>query len=711
MSLTKVSYSMITGAPANVLDFGADATGVSDSAAAIQSAMSSGKPDIYFPAGTYKIGSTINIPTSVKAIRGAGKGSTIIDASSSSGNITFDWIGTGFTQIANLGSNVVVGDSTITFASDMSSVLSEGDVFVIWNSTNGSFNPARTAYYAGEYCEVYTVSTTTVTVKNAAFASYNTGDVGVFKLNDDNVTGEISGMTFLGDMSNAVSIGIRIRKGRNITVQSVELKNYYRIGIELEQIYEAKAFNVNASVWPDPVTGLQYGIVCANCQNVQIIGCNLTTARHAVSTGGSAPDNSTDVRPVDRGFLVKDNILTGYLYALDCHGNMEYAAYEQNTVYGGVLISGNNIRVVNNTITKLGFLAGIRGNDLVGADILIDGNTIIGNLDGGVTNIQMIDIDYELTTASYGMPAGQLLYRVPGTTIVRNNVMKITNDYSVGTKFSIIKQTGVTTPVHVVVQNNQITAPLNASGVYGINMILIDQADSGYTADVIGNRLYGGCLRMEELSDTRIIENWVFDDSDSNQSGINWETDYGAHKCSVLRNEIKAASYFGIRLTTAGSTTAGKVYEVFDNIAFGSGQSGSPPSTPVTDFYIDHASGGNGALAFKGNYFNSAQMRFNDATYWESWGQETNASAATVSFTLPTPIHIITGTTNIDTINFGQNTPPVGHITTLKFNASLTVNDGTGNLKLAGNFSATADDTLMIMWDGTNWVEVSRSAN
>ena len=41
MSLTKTSYSMIRGAPANVVDFGADPTGVADSTAAIQAALDS----------------------------------------------------------------------------------------------------------------------------------------------------------------------------------------------------------------------------------------------------------------------------------------------------------------------------------------------------------------------------------------------------------------------------------------------------------------------------------------------------------------------------------------------------------------------------------------------------------------------------------------------------------------------------------------------
>jgi len=52
MALTKVTYSMIQGAPVNVLDYGADSTGVSDSTAAINLAIASGK-SVYFPAGTY----------------------------------------------------------------------------------------------------------------------------------------------------------------------------------------------------------------------------------------------------------------------------------------------------------------------------------------------------------------------------------------------------------------------------------------------------------------------------------------------------------------------------------------------------------------------------------------------------------------------------------------------------------------------------------
>lgn len=66
MSLTKVSYSMIDGAPINVLDWGAVADGVTDNTAAFtalsawvntQESVQGGVPiPIYFPAGTYKYG-------------------------------------------------------------------------------------------------------------------------------------------------------------------------------------------------------------------------------------------------------------------------------------------------------------------------------------------------------------------------------------------------------------------------------------------------------------------------------------------------------------------------------------------------------------------------------------------------------------------------------------------------------------------------------
>jgi len=68
MALTKATYSMIQGAVANILDFGADPTGAADSTTAIQAAVDSVKVSggaVYFPTGTYKITDTIVVDTGV----------------------------------------------------------------------------------------------------------------------------------------------------------------------------------------------------------------------------------------------------------------------------------------------------------------------------------------------------------------------------------------------------------------------------------------------------------------------------------------------------------------------------------------------------------------------------------------------------------------------------------------------------------------------
>jgi hypothetical protein len=63
MALTKVSYSMITGAVYNALDYGADNTGATDSASAIQTAINeaatAGGGTVFLPAGTYRTNTSL----------------------------------------------------------------------------------------------------------------------------------------------------------------------------------------------------------------------------------------------------------------------------------------------------------------------------------------------------------------------------------------------------------------------------------------------------------------------------------------------------------------------------------------------------------------------------------------------------------------------------------------------------------------------------
>jgi hypothetical protein len=71
MSLTKATYSMIEGAPSNVVDLGADSTGAADSVTAFQAAGASAST-ISIPDGTFSI--SANVPLTVaKSFTGNGK--------------------------------------------------------------------------------------------------------------------------------------------------------------------------------------------------------------------------------------------------------------------------------------------------------------------------------------------------------------------------------------------------------------------------------------------------------------------------------------------------------------------------------------------------------------------------------------------------------------------------------------------------------------
>jgi hypothetical protein len=100
MTLTKASYSMIEGAVVNILDYGADPTGVADSTAAIQAAFDyagslsipdtvypnpnnygvKGGTTVFLPAGEYAVSGRLNVPQNVNIV-GAGRNSTLISSS------------------------------------------------------------------------------------------------------------------------------------------------------------------------------------------------------------------------------------------------------------------------------------------------------------------------------------------------------------------------------------------------------------------------------------------------------------------------------------------------------------------------------------------------------------------------------------------------------------------------------------------------------
>jgi hypothetical protein len=99
---------------------------------------------------------------------------------------------------------------------------------------------------------------------------------------------------------------------------------------------------------------------------------------------------------------------------------------------------------------------------------------------------------------------------------------------------------------------------------------------------------------------------------------------------------------------------------------------------------------------------------------WGSGGSASIASAAAINLPYTGGFFNVTGTSTIATV--APAAAMNGRVVTLRFDSAITIAQSSGapaNLFLAGgvNFSATANDTLTLASDGTNWIEVARSVN
>ncbi|MEX2210106.1 MAG: hypothetical protein WD846_04465, partial [Patescibacteria group bacterium] len=99
-------------------------------------------------------------------------------------------------------------------------------------------------------------------------------------------------------------------------------------------------------------------------------------------------------------------------------------------------------------------------------------------------------------------------------------------------------------------------------------------------------------------------------------------------------------------------------------------------------------------------------------------GAATPAKTASITSTaaadpMPAPttvmVRVDAGVATINDIGAGAG----GQVVVYRFNTTVTVKDGTGNLRLAGDFAADSQDTLTLVYDSTAgfWTEMSRSSN
>jgi len=342
MALTKVSYSMITGAPANVKDFGAVGDGVTNDAAAFAAAIAAVATtgqSIYVPAGTYVIGSAL---TSTGHLNMFGDGDkSILDFSGATIAGSCITVSGSLTQIENISSASQYG-LTVTFASAPS--LAIDDVFCLYSTD--LWNSARAYYYSGEWCQVKGVAGSAATITNPLYDGYVPANTTVYKMNSKAVS--FRNLRLVGSANTFGLLKIQFCEQAKLENVSVYNENYQ--GVEFDRCYNSEVTNCYMY---NKGTGTldDYALIFSNSQKFRVIGGDYYARRHGITIGGGdyiCAVTNRDMRVI--GSTISNDIQSG-VYSADMHGNMEDCHYQDCTIYNGAGWAGMDNGYDNCSIT------------------------------------------------------------------------------------------------------------------------------------------------------------------------------------------------------------------------------------------------------------------------------------------------------------------------------------------------------------------------
>ena len=351
MSLTKVSYSMIQGAYVNVLDYGADPTGIADSTTNIRNAINAGIDSdrtIYIPSGTYKFDGYTSTKTNafnVSIIGEEGNEPVLIPSQTAvnAGNYMFLFPNNLYSQVTGitLAASAYAGDKTLSLVS--AAGLSAGMVIQI--STNRLwYNGSRGTKMCGEIHLINSVnlSTNVVTLDDFVRDSYETSGVvlTIRAWNPCKVTMKHLRLEAPYPATVVTSNGIFIQQAHNALIENVKAKGF------IQRCF-TDLLSVN-SVYRDieclqdkdmPVTSTGYGVSSDGSLGTLIDGFKSTGQRRAFDAD-SASDTSTTTAAVARDWTVTNFIVRGGGAWFPATAEISYGIGMHGPSEGGVISNG-----------------------------------------------------------------------------------------------------------------------------------------------------------------------------------------------------------------------------------------------------------------------------------------------------------------------------------------------------------------------------------
>lgn len=309
-----------------------DPTGVADSTTALLAWAASPFPKLGEP-GTFKLTQTLsfatNSPIDFRGMR--------LDASAGG-----TWTSAAVVLFAGsisampaLSANVVRDQQVLATAA--AHTLDEGDVFCIYNPTDGSWSSIRAYYREGEFCKVARVTSTTgLVLLNPLYSDYLTASVNLYKLARAEV--EISNLSVIGPAASAV-VGVKTTLCTRVRMRNVHVPDGNYCGIYFDRCYDIETHGCNTMIGVTAVTDA-YGLLVGNSQEVRVFGGMLYGKRAGFDIGGDDFTCAVPSRGVQLINATTDNERTSNFPSCDLHGNLEGFKAIGSRIRGGASWAG-----------------------------------------------------------------------------------------------------------------------------------------------------------------------------------------------------------------------------------------------------------------------------------------------------------------------------------------------------------------------------------
>jgi len=383
MALTKVTYPMIEGAPANVLAFGADPTGTDDSTTSIVAAYNSlpaAGGCIYLPQGTYKVSTSITFTKPILFI-GDGVNATILQTNSATNDVIV--LDNAYCQVEKIGFT--------------SSVTRTAGSYILVTK-NCSVSRIRDFNMVGAFAGITCVCANTIWIETGQIFDTIANGYGI-QFIGDGVTGAgndlyVSHVTMSGN-ANLAAAGIRITNNGAINITDCDIIRHGN-GIAIEPGNDEVATTIYAlncyfdtsthGAWIVPTgTGTVQGVRFANCWlgnqsnyglvigsggtigGVELVSCQVSDN----TTGGILLDGGVDFHMIG-GFIAAQT--SGVGNGVTVAAGVDAFHFLGVRIGNGYLKNGNNIGI---------FIAAGTSDQysIIGCDLI--GNTVNNLVDGG----------------------------------------------------------------------------------------------------------------------------------------------------------------------------------------------------------------------------------------------------------------------------------------------------------------------------------------